>query len=73
MIGMLWYDGDKKTSLVNKVETAVAYYRKKYGQEPDFCFANPEMLDTAEVDAGEIKVKARASVQANHLWIGRKN
>lgn len=84
--GMLWYDNDPKTALAVKIERAAAYYRQKYGCEPNVCLIHPSMVDDASFEAkkdfpettlktsihGEKKVVVRLyrPVLPGHLWIG---
>ena len=53
-IGMLWFDNDPKTDLTHKVNRAAAYYLKKYGENPDICFVNPEMMSEEKVEGGQV-------------------
>lgn len=71
--GMLWFDNDKKTTFNNKIDQAVKYYRKKYGQAPDICFVHPKMI-SAEKDAvpAKLEVKASPMILQHHFWIGTK-
>ncbi len=69
-IGMLWFDNDKKSDLVSKVNRAASYYRSKYGEEPNLCFVHPSMLAEEKAEAGQIAVCSNSSVLPNHFWIG---
>ncbi len=69
-IGMMWFDNDPKTALLEKVEQAAAYYREKYGRAPDLCLVNPKMMTEPELRAGRVVVKALRAVLPGHLWIG---
>ena len=69
-IGMLWFDNDKKTDLKAKVVRAAAYYKQKYGENPNLCFVHPSMVDKDKMDAGKVEVRTTASVLPNHFWIG---
>ncbi len=69
-IGMLWFDNDKKSDLVTKVSRAAAYYRSKYGEEPNLCFVHPSMISEDKAEAGRIEVFSNSSVLPNHFWIG---
>ena len=68
--GMMWFDNDPKTSLIDKVTHAAEYYRAKYGRAPDICLVNPGMLPEPSVQAGRIQVRAMRTVLPGHLWIG---
>jgi len=69
--GMLWFDNDPKADLINKIQRAADYYRKKYGQSPDLCFIHPSMLGDHQVKtAGRIEVRINQSILPDHFWIG---
>jgi hypothetical protein len=69
-IGMMWFDNDPKTALVEKVTRAAEYYRSKYGRAPDICLVNPGMLKEPMIQAGRIQVRPMQTVLPGHLWIG---
>ena len=68
--GMMWFDNDKKTSLTAKVNTAAAYYRKKYGRTPDLCMVNPSMIPEQMPKDAKISIRAYQPILSGHLWIG---
>ncbi len=68
--GMMWFDNDKKTSLSAKVSKAAAYYRKKYGRNPNLCMVNPSMLSGKEDLGDKIKICPYQPIVAGHLWLG---
>ena len=68
--GMLWFDNDPKTRLSDKIEQASEYYHNKYGQIPNQCFVNPNMLSDDEVKSSDLMVSASPTILPNHLWIG---
>jgi hypothetical protein len=81
-IGMLWFDNDKQAELSVKIQRAVSYYQKKYGQKPNLCFVNPCMIspngngskppkenDTPK-NANGVEIRESNSMLPNHLWIG---
>lgn len=65
--GMLWYDGDPKRSMEEKVELAAARYQEKYGEWPNTCFVKD---DLGELMVKGCKVIGNSSVLRNHLWLG---
>ena len=69
-IGMLWFDNDKKTKFVDKVQRAADYYKKKYGQNPNLCFVHPSMVEKEKPKSGKVEVRTTSSVLPNHFWIG---
>lgn len=68
--GMLWFDNNPKTGLAEKIEQASAYYRKKYGQIPNQCIVNPDMLKNEKAKSPTVKLTASPTILPNHLWIG---
>jgi hypothetical protein len=68
-IGMLWFDNDPKASQVEKVRRAAAYYREKYGKEPNMCFVR-SLEGTANQTVDGITVKPSKQILPNHLWLG---
>jgi hypothetical protein len=48
----------------------VAYYRKKYGAEPNACFVHPSMLTNTKLGPGSVKIFANNTIMPNHFWIG---
>ena len=76
-IGMLWFDNDPKTDIVDKIIRAAAYYHRKYGKTPDLCFIHPTMIPVANGDSGlpreklaNVEVRASKSIRPNYFWIG---
>ena len=81
-IGMLWFDNDKQADLNVRVNRAVTYYQKKYGQKPNICFVNPCMISTngnrtqsnpgnsAVISSNGIEIRESLTMLPNHFWIG---
>lgn len=76
-VGMLWFDNDKERDLSAKVIRAADYYRKKYGNVPNLCYVNPNMLSPVKagekresIKAGDIEIKPAWTVLPHHFWIG---
>ena len=70
-IGMLWYDGDKKRSLEEKVRRAADYYREKYGQAPNLCLINPKSVTNgASRRMGSVELRTAPNVLPHHFWVG---
>jgi hypothetical protein len=69
-IGMLWFDNDPKSDVLSKVIKAAAYYRSKYGRDPNLCFVHPSMIPEVKTNAGRIAVQANSTVLPHHFWIG---
>lgn len=65
-VGMLWQD-NSTDALAVKVQRAAAYYRAKYGREPNLCFTR---VLQEPITVGAVRVRESRQVQANHLWMG---
>lgn len=73
-IGMMWYDPDPSASLPEKVNTAVVYYRRKYGVQPTHCWINPRMIaGTVQMPPCVVIVKTSPSIMMDHFWLGVDN
>ena len=84
-IGMLWFDNDKKASMLSKVEKAARYYQKKYGVNPDLCYVHPKTVKKEgggngrsrkaaaqePLIIGKIVVLKNEKVLPDHFWIGK--
>jgi len=71
-IGLLWFDNDPRSDLETKVSCAAAYYRKKYGQEPNLCFVHPSMLKEEKIETGRVSLQSSTSMIPYHFWLGIK-
>lgn len=70
-VGMLWFDGDHRAPLGERIARACAYYEQKYGEQPNLCFINPQSAASEEGLADSlIRVEVSASVLPDHFWIG---
>jgi len=69
-IGMLWFDDNPKSDLRTKVNQAVEYYRKKYGEEPNLCFVHPSMISDEKTDTSSVTLCTNPSMIPHHFWIG---
>jgi hypothetical protein len=74
--GMLWFDNNPQTALLEKVLRAANYYHTKYDLVPNLCFIHPSMLkghsDQIECLSGNISIQSTCFVLPGHLWIGIK-
>ena len=68
--GILWYDGDPKRALSEKIEQAAEYYRKKRGVWPNTCFVNPGTMVDKSIELIGIKIVMAHDVLLDHFWIG---
>lgn len=69
-IGMLWHDNDPKASLDAKLQRALAYYRKKYGQEPNKVVIHPRMAPPKLPEVPGVVIETSREILPNHFWIG---
>ena len=70
--GMLWFDNDPKTGLSKKIDRAVQYYQKKYGQTPNVCTVHPKMVEKEILEEADLKVETSNLILPFHFWIGNK-
>lgn len=70
--GMLWFDNDPQIDIKTKINRAIAYYQKKYGQIPDLCYVHPSMLADKPNPSSGVDVQADQMILPNHFWIGLK-
>ena len=70
--GLLWYDGDPKRPLEEKVRRAATRYVEKYGRKPNRCFVHPEAVGDESVgtEVNDCKVITSPTVLRHHFWIG---
>ena len=57
---MLWYAQNGDMSLPEKISGAIAYYKAKYGSNPDLIFVSPKTMQdilNIEKEIGHILVK----------------
>ncbi len=69
-VGMLWLDDSPGRSLEEKVRRAVAYYRQKYGQQPNLCYVHPAMLPQGAREVDGVAVRPLKDILPHHLWLG---
>lgn len=68
-IGMLWFNNDPKSSLMDKIRGATEYYRQKYGATPNLCYVHPSQVGSWERIDG-VDIRPSRSVLPNHFWVG---
>jgi hypothetical protein len=80
-IGLLWYDGDPRQALEDKIGRAARRYREKYGRWPNTCYVHPQAVAQ---HAGEdppvvcrlqnpgatIRVLSAPNILLHHFWLG---
>jgi len=74
--GLMWFDDSASRELQEKILRATAHYKEKYGQPPDLCFVNPNVLDgngnskgALEESCG-VEIRSARSVLMHHFWLG---
>jgi hypothetical protein len=75
---MLWFDNAQNIDLKARIEKAVAYYRRKYHQEPNLCLIHPSTTAKDSSNTGELvpeqvngmTIRTYQPVLPGHLWIG---
>ncbi len=83
-IGLLWYDGDPRSTLEDKIERAAERYREKYGRWPDTCMVHPQAVDgrrdgdlqvgrQVRGSKGKIRVVPALNILQHHFWLGVSN
>ena len=68
--GLLWYDGDPKRSLRDKVERAAEHYRSKLGVRPNTCFVNSAMMAESSMEYKGMRIVGAGDVLPGHFWLG---
>ena len=68
--GLLWYDGDPKRSLRDKVERAAEHYRSKLGVRPNTCFVNSSMMAERTMEHHGMRIVSAGDVLPGHFWLG---
>ncbi len=69
-VGMLWHDDSTTRPFDEKVTTAAAYYKSKYGATPNLCFVHPSLMGCQEKIIGEVTVRHSRIMMPNHFWFG---
>jgi hypothetical protein len=70
VVGLLWYDDDKKTDFNQKVDRAISHFKQKYGKTPELCFVNPKLVATENLIVDGVEVRSNLQVLPNHFWLG---
>lgn len=71
MTGMLWFDNDPKSTLLDKLDRAADYYEKKYGRRPDFCEINLQKTNEEMPSKhNEIVILSSKEIPKNYFFLG---
>jgi hypothetical protein len=73
--GLLWYDGDPKRDLADKVRRAARRYELKYGMAPNVCYVHASTIgESAESgNVAGLQVAVGQSVLRDHYWLGNED
>jgi len=66
---MLWWDGSNRT-VRKKIDGAVSYYLKKYGETPEVICVNCGVPVSEFVDYKGLKIRSSILVLKNNLFVG---
>jgi hypothetical protein len=69
-IGWMWFDNDEERTLEEKIQLAVQHYREKFGNAPNTCFVNKNLLAEDEMLCGRVRVVAACNIMPNYFWLG---
>jgi hypothetical protein len=83
-IGLLWYDGDPKRPLEDKVGQAAERYRQKYGRWPNTCYVHPQVVGdqgtgglrlACQVNSAKstVRILPAPNILVHHFWVGETN
>ena len=71
--GLLWYDDDPESDLLEKVRRAARRFKDKFGTTADICYVHPSAITgngrRSVVDG--VRIKPLFTVLVNHLWVGQ--
>ena len=70
--GLLWFDNDPKHSLEEKITQAAERYTQKFGQQPNTCYVNPQMVSGKEECKvlKKVRVVTAQNILPHHFWLG---
>jgi hypothetical protein len=68
LIGMLWFSNDPELDLKTKIEQALDYYARKYGQKANTVMINPSQLEDVKLPG--VEIRGNRSVLPSHFWVG---
>lgn len=69
MFMLMWYDASK-TPLIEKIDAAILYYRRKYEKIPNLCLVCSKAIDKEVPKHKDLKIKVAPYILPNHLWLG---
>jgi hypothetical protein len=66
MLFLVWYDGDSRRSVDEKVQDALGAYHRRFKTTPNLVLVNA--VDV--VDVAGVEVRSARTVQPHHFWVG---
>jgi len=70
-VGMLWLDSNSRLDIAQRIQSAAAYYRKKYGKKPNVCVVHPAILDESMPSViGSMEIRSDICILKQHFWLG---
>lgn len=69
---LLWYDGDKRSPIGERIRQGMTRYLERFGEQPDLCVVNPSEQEAAESAGLPLVIKTAAYVRPNYYWIRRE-
>jgi len=83
-IGLLWYDGDPKRPLEEKIGQAAERYHAKVGRWPNTCYVHPQAVGERGGEESSlayrlqnpramVRVLSAPNILLHHFWLGESN
>jgi len=70
-VGMLWLDSNSQLDILQRIQSAAAYYRMKYGKNPNVCVLHPALVDDSlPQSVGTMEIRSDTSILKQHFWLG---
>lgn len=67
-IGMMWHDKRLSSNPEIAIKEALAYYKVKYGSDPNVVYINPANI--GEINIVGVAIEVSRSVLPNNIWVG---
>lgn len=69
-VGLLWYDGDPRRRVEEKIRRAAQRYQERFGREPDTCYVNPAVLAQVQEPPSHLRVVGKPNILPHHFLVG---
>jgi len=63
---LVWYDPDARRTVVEKIQDALAAYRRRFSAEPNLVLVSPADV----TDLAGVEVRSERTVQPHQFWVG---